>query len=169
MNYYLVGSSRGQMKIQQMAFVLMAIFVFFVLVGVLYVSFKSASLEGSAEDLREEAASELVKKLASSPEFSWTEDCANCLDFDKAFVLKDRESYEGFWNLDYLMIEVIGGTGEECNPSTYPECGKISIIEKENYGTPKQAFVAVCWYENTNGGYNRCGLGRIHVSGEDIE
>jgi hypothetical protein len=62
---------KGQMKIQQMAFVLMAIVIFFALVSLFYFSIRIRSLQKSALSLREEEAKELIRKLAVTPEFSF--------------------------------------------------------------------------------------------------
>ena len=161
-------SIRGQMKVQQMAFVLVAIVIFFVLVGLLFFSVGFRSLEESALELRESEAKEIVRKFAGSAEFTW-EECANCVDWDKLLVLKDRASYDGFWNFDYLAIEVVHPDRgeEECASDNYPDCGVISIIEApEDFGTVETAFVSLCRWDPE--GYTKCELGKIIVSARGI-
>ena len=57
----------GQLKIQQMAFVLMAVTLFFVLVGMFVLVVRFSGLEESATALEEKNAMLLVAKLANSP------------------------------------------------------------------------------------------------------
>jgi len=159
---------RGQMKIQQMAFVLVAIIIFFSLVLLFFFSVRTRTLEKNAVLLKEEEAKEIVKKLASSPEFYWKESCKDCVDADKLLMLKERGAYKDFWNIDYLMIEkVYPKFNEECTNFNYPNCNKITIIEKEDYGIPSSAFVSLCRWDSE--GYGKCEIGRIHVAGEGIK
>lgn len=160
-------SKRGQMKIQQMAFVLVALMIFFVIVTLFYFSVKVRSLEQSATTLRADEARELSKKIASSPELSWSGECDNCIDMDKAMMLQDRKSYEGFWGVDYLAIEKIyPSNGADCTLANYPDCGKITIVKGE-IGTPANAFVSLCRWEGSEK-YEKCEIGRVYVRGESI-
>lgn len=168
-NYF--RNLRGQLKIQQMAFVLVALVVFFGIVALFYFSFTLSNLRGDVSSLQEEEAKELVRKLASSPEFSFSSQCTNCIDLDKIMALNSRQSYKEFWNLDFLQIERIYPESQkkECEKSIYPDCNTITIISKEKFGSPKTAFVSLCRWEQQKGGYIKCELGRIYASGKDLE
>ncbi len=160
--------SKGQMKIQQMAFVLVALMIFFGMIALIYFSIEIKTLRGDAESLQKEEAKELVRKLASTPEFAWvSQKCAYCIDLDKVMMLKSRGSYKGFWNLDFLRIEKVFPQSQgECERATYPNCNTITILDKENYGSPYTAYVSLCHWEQEKGGYTKCELGRIHASGK---
>jgi len=165
-------SKKGQVKIQQMAFVLVAIMIFFGLVSLFYFSIRIANLEQSAVSLKEEDAKELVRKMSSSPEFIFSaNDCSNCIDLDKVLILGERRAYENFWKLDYLEIEkVVSKTDKQCNRGNYPDCKFIKVVNETNdYGSVVSAFVSLCYWESNKGGYVKCELGRIHVSGEGIK
>lgn len=166
---WIANSSRGQLKIQQMAFVLMAIIFFFALVAILYLIISLGNLKEKAASLQEDEAKELVRKLASTPEFA-SSACSNCIDLDKVFILKSRNSYKGFWNLDFLQIEKVFPTSKgECEKSNYPQCSKITLIPKEEFGSPSNAFVSLCYFEQQQGGYVKCELGRIYASGKNLK
>ena len=165
------SSKRAQLKIQQMAFVLVAIIIFFAIVALLYFSISLSNLRKSASSLQEQEASELVRKLASTPEFSFTAtDCSNCIDLDKLLLLKSRQSYKEFWNLDFLKIEKLYPKTEklECEKANYPDCNEITIIDKKEFGSPQKAFVSLCRWEQAKGGYTKCGLGGIYASGKNL-
>ena len=171
MNYQIASSTKAQMKIQQMAFVLVALMIFFGMVALIYFSVQMRSLRGDVKSLQEEEAKELVRKLASTPEFSWSsQNCPYCVDFDKAMVLSSRASYKGFWNLNYLKIEkVYPALQGECDRANYPDCSTITLINKENPGSPFTSYIALCHWEQEKGGYTKCELGKIHASGKDFE
>lgn len=160
---------KGQMKVQEMAFVLIAIVIFFAMVALVYFSIRLSTLKTDVTTQREEAAKELVRKLADIPEFSWAE-CSGCVDVDKVLMLKDRTSYKKLWDVDYLMIEKVypNKTQIECNAANYPDCTTITIINNtKNYGSPTSAFVALCGYE-VSAGSVKCELGKIYASAKAI-
>ena len=166
MNCCLASYSRGQMKIQQMAFVLVAIMIFFSMVGLFYFSIKTRGLEKSAEDLREQESLEIVKKISGTSEFSWTaSDCASCIDFDKVLALKDRKGYEGFWQgIPYIQVVrgfTKGNESRECDKINYPNCNTITIVKDNGNYITNEVFSALCRFEPSKGGYIKCELGRI--------
>lgn len=162
---------RGQIKIQEMAFVLVGIFIFFALAALFYFGIRYSGLKEDARTLRAEQAKEMVIKIPSSPEFSWG-GCLNCIDMDKALILKERKGYQGFWGLDYLQLERVhpNSTNVECTRANYPNCNRITVVNKtQNFGTPAWQFVALCRYNNEKGGYTGCELGKIYAAGKSIE
>ena len=173
-NLLRVSSSKGQMKIQQMAFVLVAIFIFFSMVALFFISIQSASLRQTAGELAEEKGKEIVIKLASTPEFAWEsgissrEDCLNCVDFDKLLALKEIEGYEKLWGLDYIAVRTFPLEEEiECTKGNYPNCNTVTIVEKDEFKAPQNAFIALCREVPTEqGSYRKCEVGKIYVSGK---
>lgn len=167
-----VNYTRGQMQIQQMAFVLIAIMMFFALILVIYAAARASSLKSMANDLKSQEASELVRKLVDSPELGWTGDgCSHCVDLDKAFLLKNRAEYKGFWRMKYLKIEKIypESTKVECNGANYPDCSTITLVnETANFGIPSSSFVSICrWDQQGDLGYTKCEIGKVYASPRD--
>ena len=163
-------SKKGQLKIQQMAFVLVAMMIFFSMVALIYISFRIKSLETTALSSKEDIARELAKKIVSSAEFAFTaEDCSSCLDLDKALIVSERSSYKGFWNFDYFVIEKIYPSEKGvCTRASYPNCETIVLANSTNYEKTTTAFVALCRWEEKHHGY-KCELGKIIASGKGIE
>ncbi|MEK6897850.1 MAG: hypothetical protein AABX28_00665 [Nanoarchaeota archaeon] len=150
----------GQIKIQQMAFMLMAITLFFVLVGMFVLTFFLAQLRESAGILEERNALLLVMKLANSPEFSCGESFGskiNCIDADKVMALKNHiNDYSDFWGVSGIEIRKIYpiSDGTECNQENYPDC---SIIKISNINAGHSNFVSLCRKANMEGKvYDKC-------------
>lgn len=160
-----VNYSKGQIKIQQMAFVLVGFMILFGIVALFYVSLKTASLKESATEIRHDQARELVRKLAGSPELR-SDECPSCVDLDKVFVITERPSYQGFWgnNIAFLKIKKIypvNGTREvECENRNYPACNTITLIDTNSTYVSEEAFVSICRYEGTQR-YTKCELGKV--------
>lgn len=161
---------KGQVKIQQTAFMLIALTLFFVLVGLFVLGFGVSGIKQKASDLERERASFLASKIADSPELSCGDafEAAkiDCVDLDKAFVLKNFDiDYSTFWNVDGLKIKKIypGADTLECVAGNYPECGEITLID--GGGSYRSSFVALCRKEQKQGYYyNKCELGLLMVS-----
>ena len=155
--------TKGQLKIQEMAFVLVAIVIFFAIVAIFVVNFAFSGVKNSAQDVKEEQARQLVTTLAGSPEFRWSEDCSNCVDKDKLFTIKKDTRYTDFWKLDYLAVQTIYPTRTgECVSTNYPDCGTITLVKKtDNIGIPSQAYIALCSYVD---GKKQCDLATIMAS-----
>ena len=161
--------SKGQVKIQQMAFVLIAMIIFFIMAGLIFVAIYYSSLQKEVEGIREQEVKEIVRRISGSPEFSWLGegDCAACIDFDKVFLLKTKESYQNFWRgIPYLEIsKVYPSSDGECNTGNYPNCGSITIIDSKKNFIAHSAFVALCYYEPTEN-YVKCELGKVTMGFE---
>ncbi len=166
-------NSRGQIKIQEMAFVLVAIMVLFAIVALFFISFRTSGLRDDASLQREDEAKALVRKITDSPEFAWTVDqCYGCIDLDKVMALKEKKEYNGFWNIDRLYVKVFYPNKEgECNRINYPDCGEINIINNsKNVGIPVGAFVSLCRQEfYGEQRYSKCELGKIYASAKEIK
>lgn len=166
--------SKGQMKIQEMAFVLVAIMIFFGLVALVFAAINLSNLKKDTVALREQEAQEMVRKISGTPELSWgasKQSCSNCIDLDKALALKKQKAYDGFFGLGYLMIErVYPKTADgECTTDNFPNCGKITLINSSNFVSAPYAYVSLCRFEGAQGGYVKCELGRVHAAGKGLE
>ena len=160
------------MKIQEMAFVLMAIMIFFAMVAMIYISITMNNLKQDAGQLREQEAAEVVRKLSAAPEFtltSFSKECSSCIDLDKVMALKDRKDYQGFWNLDRLVIKKIypAGVGE-CTSINYPNCETITLINKTSNYVSQNAYVSLCHWDPYSGGYIKCEIGQIYAAGRSL-
>lgn len=161
-------NKKAQMKIQQMAFMLIAVVVFFALIGIVILSFQFSDLRESAALLEERNALLLVTKLSNSPEFSCGEAFGttrvNCVDLDKVMVLKQNiEKYANFWDVKNIEIrKIYPSEGGEifCNLENYPDCNIIKLISDSEEGVGIANFVSLCRKED---GRDKCELGKIIV------
>ncbi len=162
------------MKLQQMAFMLVVIIIFFTLVGIFALRFHMAKMQGIAQTLEDKNALLLVSKLANSPEFSCGESFRNtklsCIDMDKVMALKKEiGKYDGFWGVKNIEIKIIYPAKEEipCTSGNYPNCNLISLRENQNSGYDFHNFVLVCHKQKQeNGFYDKCELGRLMIFNE---
>ena len=173
----MVKNKIAQMKIQQMAFMLIAVMIFFALVGLLILTIGFSGLKEKATNLQEENAMLLVSKLANSPEFSCGqafESKENCIDLDKTFVLKKNiDKYKNFWGVSGIEIIKIYPENQNlvCTNANYPDCDTLELIPKAT-GISAENFVSLCRKEynsETSIIYDKCELGKILVKYEKIQ
>ena len=172
----MIKNKSAQMKIQQMAFMLIAVTLFFALVGMVILVIYMSSLGESSDLLEQEKAMRLATKIANSPEFacggSFGEK-TNCVDFDKVLILKESvDKYKEFWRVDNIMILKIFPPENfevECNAGNYDECGQLKLMEG-NIGLSYSNYVTLCRKASNAGElYNKCEIARILVDPRESE
>ena len=168
-----IQERNGQFKIQQMAFMLIAVVLFFALVGIFALAFRLSEIKDTANLLEEKNAMLLVSRLANSPEFTCGEAFGgkrtNCIDFDKIIILKTEiPEYKNFWGVSNIEIRKIIGINNEvlCSLTNYPDCNVIKLIENSSSGYDYSNFVSLCWKERndeTGDVYDKCEIAKLIV------
>jgi hypothetical protein len=171
-------TQKAQMKIKQMAFMLIAVVIFFSMVGLFLISIRMGSYEDDVNILRQKNAALLASKLANSPEFSCGDafggQRSNCVDFDKVWILKRNiGNYKDFWgvtNIELKIIYSVQSYRQECTSQNFPKCGNIQIIDDSDIGYDVSSYVTVCRKE-VLGDYEQdvCSLGKLFVRYEDVQ
>jgi hypothetical protein len=170
-------SSKGQIKIQEMAFMLVGVIFFFGLVAIFMLSLLQTSLYGDINRLAREKNLVAVSALAEGPEFSCSKSRANCVDEDKVVALTNNSNYDNFWKFSSLSILRISGfnktPGERviCSRENYPNCDIHIIYTKEDKNIKKEdvvgSYVALCRKELIDSyTYERCELSQFLVGTE---
>ena len=153
---------KAQLKIQQMAFMLMAVFVFFILVGLFYVIIESQKWKQEANALEKNKAIELANMLASSAEFTCG---AYCVDADRVMVLGNRTAYRNFFGLESIEIRTVYPKNSKeilCTLSSYPNCNLIKIFSKGKGENTASSFVSLCKRVNEKDYiYYKCELAKL--------
>jgi len=163
-------SKKAQLKIQQMAFVLIAIFIFFAIVALISISVWMNYQKKQVVNLEADKAREFAQKITGTPELKWSQDCSSCVDMDKAIMLKNRTVYKNFFGLDYLSFEILYPITEnkECVVGNYPNCNKITLIQEKSFDSASKAYISLCrWDQETNN--EKCYLGAIYASGKAVQ
>ncbi|MBU2615493.1 MAG: hypothetical protein KKC19_00115 [Nanoarchaeota archaeon] len=157
-------NKKGQMKIQQMAFMLIAVTLLFVFVGIFFIKIMLSEVNQSAESLEEKNALLTVARLADSPEFScgsaFGTSKSNCVDFDKVMSLSEiSDRYSSFWGVEGINIRRIYPAIEGvCTTENYPDCGEINLFSEEGVGVSN--FISLCRKSEQG---NVCDVARITV------
>jgi len=157
----------GQMKIQQMAFMVMGVFFFFILVGLFFVNIQFKDVKKSVEQLEEEQAISSLKVIADMPELSCGSRDSLCVDEDKLRVMSGSlgSDYESFWPVASVGVyrvypafsSVVKCPGAGCNYFEIYDGGQSDV---RKYST----YVSICKKLKEDGYvYDRCEVGKLVV------
>lgn len=162
----MADSKRSQFKIQQMAFMLLAVTLFFILIALFWFAIQSRNLEKQYTQTEQDKAVIMAGFLSGLSEFSCSrEEGSYCISTDKLVVLENKTVYEDFFPVSFIRIRRISDEqGEKvCNKVNYPNCDVFEVYG-ESEGRGEGSFVALCRYEQIEGYAQRiCELGRITV------
>jgi len=172
-----LNAKRAQMKIQQISFLLIVVFLFFALLGMIFLSYYLKNVKDKVNEIEEKNAHLLVSKIANSPEFSCglaygSSEKTDCVDGDKVMMLKENiNKYADFWGIKSIEILKIypAGPNRECTNLTYPKCSSIKLIDPSSLGNSASNFVALCRKENYKGEIiDKCELAKLIIRYEEI-
>jgi hypothetical protein len=158
---------RAQYKIMQMAFLILAIFLFFVLVFVLFTKYRLGGLASNVRQLEKDSAISSLWVLVNSPELScdFSDGSSWCIDKDKVMILSTSlgESYEDYWPVASIeLLEVYPNSVKEqilC-PNYY--CNSYEIFDNGQEQIQKYSvYVNLC--EQTNNYRESCSLAKLIV------
>ncbi|MEA3329419.1 MAG: hypothetical protein U9Q06_01625 [Nanoarchaeota archaeon] len=170
----IILNKRGQLKIQQMSFMLVAVAILLGIVFLIYAGMQMTGIRQNFEDTERKTVIGLVSKIASSPELNF-EEKPNAVDADKLMVLKNERDYENFWGSPSIKIKgivvekIYPSSDVECSESNYPDCGLIKIFTR-NPPTQIGNYIALCRKESSEfGSYDKCELAFLTIEYRRLE
>lgn len=156
------------MKIMEMSFMIVAIFIFFMLVALFWITIYTSGVKQQSYEGQRQKAILLVSTLSETPEFSCAIPMTLCVDADKLVALASHTRYSGFWGVKGLQVKQVypySNQTIECTIGNYPKCNTYTIIKPPTTGIIEDSSsVAICRREIKNEyPYQECTLGRISV------
>jgi hypothetical protein len=155
---------------------ILAVFLFFVLVGVFALSIVYSNIYEEANRIKEDRTLSAITSLADSPELACISAKSNCIDGDKLITFIDNNRYEKFWPFSSLRVIKSSGFGKDdselvrCNFANYPDCDIFEVYDKDVSNERAIAsFVAFCRKEYENSyTYDRCEMARV-IAGTELQ
>ena len=157
----------GQMKIMQMAFMIVAVFFFFVLVGLFFLSIQFKDVKGSAAQLQREQAISSLRVIADMPELSYDSSEAITLDEDKLRIMTGGfgDVYEEFWPVASVAAYKLWPVASELKPCPGVDCNYYELYDngQSNIRT-YSTYVSICKKVKESGFvYDKCEVGKLEV------
>ena len=161
-------SKKAQFRIQQMAFMIVAVFFFFILVGVAYISYQYNAINQKYQELQKEEAMRSLQILTNMPEIGCSQDYM-CIDEDKIYALTVKKGYGNtyFWPIASIRVYKIYPAFENQNiiSCPAPNCNYYDIYDSGQKNVQEYAtYVSLC-KKVREGGYtfDRCEIGKLSV------
>jgi hypothetical protein len=158
---------KAQMEIQQMAFMIIAVFIFFALVGVFFLSIQVNKLKGNAGELQREQAISSIRVIADMPELNYESTESMTIDEDKAIIMSGSlgKSYESFWPVSSIKLYKIYPAFDKEIKCPATNCNYYQIYDNgEAGGNYYSAFVSICSKQRESGGvYDKCEIGKLVI------
>ncbi len=171
-NWKSVGfHKKGQLKIQQMSFMIIAVFFFFVLVGLFFVSYYAKSIRSGAARLEEEQAIASLQTLMDMPELNYygTGYEILSLDEDKLLVMSAQD-YGELWPVVSIGVYKVYPAFEEKIKCPAQNCNYYEVYNSEQGDIRTySSFVSICKKERMGYVYDRCEIGKLVVGVRDVE
>ena len=160
---------KAELRIQEMAFMLLAVFLFFVLIGLFILTIVYTNIHDTASQIAEDRTLSSLTSLADTPEMSCVGSKSNCIDGDKLINLVGKDIYGEFWPYSSLKVIKFSGFNKnekeiiECKKENYPECDVFYIYDKKVKNERAiSSFATMCRKEFENDyTYDKCEIVKI--------
>ena len=156
----------AQMKIQQMAFMIVAVLFFFILVGLFFLSWQYKSVRGNYAQLQKDSAISSLSVLTDMPELT----CGYlCLDADKLQAMVGKsESYRDFWSVASIEVRKVHPEVSEWVECPSADCNVYEVYDSGQTNQKKYStYVSLC-KKIKEGGYiyDNCDIAKLIVGVE---
>lgn len=165
--------SGAQMKIQQMAFMVLAVFFFFMLVGLFFLGWYLKDIRANRETLLQNEAISSIKVISGMTEFSCSSSEEFCLDEDKLRVFGGNfsENYDEFWPVSSVKVYKIYPSFDSVIKCPAPNCNYYEIYDSSQSNVVEySSYVSICKkVRNGNYVYDKCEIGKLLVGVKNFE
>lgn len=161
-----VVNKKADVKIMQMAFMLVFVFIFFAFAFMFILKIQSVKMAANYNLIERENSISLVESVANMPELNCDSTRTLCLDEDKISVFSSVSStYAGLWKIETIRIRKLYPKNEKnircpaLNCSFYDifNSGRKNVIENG-------AFVSICKKSKIDGiAQEICEMGKLSV------
>jgi hypothetical protein len=159
-------NKKADMKIMQMTFMILFVFIFFSFAGLFFLSIQSGKISENFNTLQRESAISSVETIANMPELNCDSSRTMCLDEDKVVTFATiSKSYKSFWPVASIKVRKVFPKNTKDIKCPAVNCSYYEVYNSNQtnvveYGT----FVSICKAVRNEGVVQEiCELGRLDV------
>jgi len=161
---------RGQWKIQQMAFMIVAVFLFFILVGLFFLTWQYKDIKASYSELQKESAISSLAVISDMVELNCDSKESFCLDLDKVEVMQNFD-YSEFWPVESVKVyKIYSGEVENTKQIKCPatNCNYYEVYNSGDSDKEYSTYVSLCKKLKQAGRvYEKCEIGKLVAGVKD--
>jgi hypothetical protein len=162
-----LSENMGQMKIQQMAFMIVAVFFFFILVGLFFLGIWLNDIKGNASQLQKDQTISSLGVIADMPEFNYDSSESMTIDEDKLIVMSGAlgKDYDLFWPVASIEVYKIYPSFTSIKECPGADCNYYKIYDNKQSNTKTySSYISICKRVSEKGSvYDRCEVGKLVV------
>jgi hypothetical protein len=146
--------TKAQMKIQEMAFVLLALALLAGLVLIFVIRFQSEDITKAGQEVKQAEAVSLLERISSLPELN-CQKSEICIDEDKAvFISQNQDKVRNlFQNIKKAQIRRV-----------YPEGETINLYQFGQANQSYSTFISICKLDKIGSAFEwSCGIGQLEL------
>lgn len=155
------------MKIQQMAFMIVAVFFFFILVGLFLLGITFKDVKSGAAQLQKEQAISSLKVIADMPELNFDSGGSMVVDEDKLKIMAGSFglAYELFWPVASVGVYKFGTASRDIEKCPGIDCNYYELFDNGQSGVRTYStYVSICSrLKESNSVYDKCEVGKLVV------
>jgi hypothetical protein len=150
---------KGQMKIQETAFVLLGLALLFTMVFLFFIRFQTSNIQMAAETVKQEQAISILEKISAMPELrcSYYGIEKLCIDEDKIKIFQPMANSP-------LYIKQWAGLQRVSIKQIWPNEEEFQIYNKGSGNFTYSTFINICTQKYTVTSSWVCSLGMMEVS-----
>lgn len=152
-------NKQGQMKIQEMAFVLVAVVFLGGILLLFFARFQIGAIQKTATEIRELRTITMLRIIASLPELSCKGE-AVCIDQDKLNVFNTKPDIRAKYSALWQSSNIFNITVEEAYPKTTPRNYIIYSKPTTQNTVTYSTFIPLC----TETQHKQCKIAKIKVT-----
>ncbi len=164
---------KGQMKIMQMSFMIIGVFLFFILVGLFFFRITLKDVRSGADSLAKEEAISSIMVIADMPELNYGSRESMVIDEDKLRVLAGgfSEKYGGFWPIASLEVYKVYPSFDSVIECPSSGCNYYNIYDSGQSDVEKfSSYVSICKRVKEFGKvYDSCSIGKLVIGVKKYE
>ena len=156
---------KAQMKIQQMIFMIIAVFIFFILVGLFVLNVQLRGLKGTSEELKETETINSLTIVTTMTELSCPTSDYFCLDGNKLEVMANKKSYSELWPIASLEVYKTYPSFSKVVPCPGVDCNYYKVFDNSQTQTQKvSTYVSLCYQKKKNNQqYEDCEIAKVLI------
>jgi hypothetical protein len=160
----IVGSKKAQTRIQQMAFMIVGLLFFFILVALFFLAWQYKSLRSGYELSQKDQAISSLKVISGMVELNCDSSREFCMDEDKLEIMSKKD-YSQIWPVASIRVLKVYPAFTRIIKCPAQGCNEYVIYDSGQSGTKEfSTYVSICknLKENTFP-YERCEIGKLLV------
>lgn len=163
---FIPGNKNADMKIQQMTFMILFVFIFFSIAGLFFISIQSSRITQGFNLLQKESAISSIQTIANMPELNCDSSRTLCVDEDKLMVFASSSNlYKDFWPVASIRVRKAYPMQTKDIRCPLVNCTYYEVYDSKQKNTQEYGiFVSVCKKVKNNGFIQEeCSIGRLDV------